>query len=172
MKKFSFLAVFAMALVACDGSHRCEFDEQEQVLRCPERNYRTVSILGKNWFAENARFFTDFSYCYDNDFKMCDNYGRFYTWESSKKACPEGWRVPTRAEFEELLQYGEFEKLGLVHADFATMKTSMSIRERAIASGLVTNMTAPAYMVNADGENVLTEHLNKSIAASIRCVQE
>ncbi len=173
MKKFSFLAVFAMALVACDGTHRCEFDEQEQVLRCPERNYRTVSILGKNWFAENARFFTDFSYCYDNDFKMCDNYGRFYTWESSKKACPEGWRVPTRAEFEELLQYGEFEKLGLVHAGFRYYEDEYVDKGKSDRFWTGDEYDgARAYMVNADGENVLTEHLNKSIAASIRCVQE
>lgn len=69
------------------------------------------------------------SFCYDNDLTNCNSYGRLYTWAAamdsaekfSKNAigcgfgkvcsptypvrgvCPEGWHLPTKAEFDTLL---------------------------------------------------------------------
>lgn len=163
-----------MLLAACDDSHQCKFNEEKQTLRCPEKNYRTVSILGKNWFAENSRFFTDFSYCYQNDFKMCETYGRLYTWESSKKACPSGWRIPTKAEFEELLQYGEFGKLEPVNAGFRYYSDDRYVDEGKAARFWTDDEYdgARAYMIRVDGDEIAAEHFNKSIGASVRCIQE
>jgi uncharacterized protein (TIGR02145 family) len=43
------------------------------------------------------------SYCYNDRPSNCDKYGRLYTWEAAKKACPSGWHLPTKAEFEILI---------------------------------------------------------------------
>jgi uncharacterized protein (TIGR02145 family) len=32
-----------------------------------------------------------------------EDYGECYTWEEAKNACPSGWRLPTREEFDMLL---------------------------------------------------------------------
>ena len=31
--------------------------------------------------------------------------GYLYTWEGAKRACPPGWRLPSKEDFEELLDY-------------------------------------------------------------------
>ena len=45
------------------------------------------------------------NYCYGNDSLMCNFLGRLYLWSAAKEACPENWRLPTKADFEELLNY-------------------------------------------------------------------
>ena len=173
MKKIVLSLMFAAILVACDDAQKCKFVEEDGTLRCPEKNYKTVSILGKNWVAENSNFFTDFSYCYGNGYKMCESFGRLYTWEASKKACPVGWRVPTKAEFLELLQYGEFEKLNVLAAGFRYYEDNYVDREKAARFWTSDEYDGTrAYMMSVEGDEILAEHFNKSIAASVRCIQE
>lgn len=48
------------------------------------------------WMAENLAYEIDgASYCYDDD---CDN-GTLYTYAALETACPSGWRLPTRDDF-------------------------------------------------------------------------
>ena len=35
--------------------------------------------------------------------EYCEEYGRLYTWERARDACPTGWRLPTREDFDTLL---------------------------------------------------------------------
>ena len=42
------------------------------------------------------------SWCYDSDEENCRQYGRLYTWEAAKRACPEGWRLPAEVEWQQL----------------------------------------------------------------------
>jgi uncharacterized protein (TIGR02145 family) len=43
------------------------------------------------------------SWCYDNNISNCTKYGRLYTYETAKNVCPSGWHLPSKAEFETLL---------------------------------------------------------------------
>jgi uncharacterized protein (TIGR02145 family) len=56
----------------------------------------------KTWMAENLKYVTKDSYCYGGQ-QSCDSYGRLYTWEAAKEACPVGWHLPTQREWETLL---------------------------------------------------------------------
>ena len=78
--------------------------------------YKTTQIGGKTWMAENLNYFdieVDIEgaassikndWCYWDKPENCESAGRLYTWKVAQRICPEGWRLPTKADWESLLQ--------------------------------------------------------------------
>jgi len=73
--------------------------------------YKKVTIApeGKNysktWMAKNLNYKTDEgSSCYDDEnTATCATYGRLYNWDVATTVCPDGWHLPTKAEWEALI---------------------------------------------------------------------
>jgi len=69
------------------------------------KKYRTVKIGKQVWMAQNLNYEAEGSKCYNNDSAKAKKYGRLYDWETAMKACPEGWHLPSDAEWDELINY-------------------------------------------------------------------
>lgn len=71
------------------------------------RTYKTVKIGSQNWMAENLKFKSETSGrdCYDEDPLNCDLLGRLYDFQEATDICPEGWHLPSSAEFDTLIAF-------------------------------------------------------------------
>ena len=68
-----------------------------------ERQYKVKIVGDKIWMVQNIRYgLTDAkTQCLLEDMNLCKKYGRFYTHDEAKKACPKGWHLPDDGEWRD-----------------------------------------------------------------------
>ena len=67
-----------------------------------KQTYRLVKIGDRTWFGDNLNFKSEGSFCLDDDENNCMAYGRLYTGDAARSACPSGFRLPKHEDFESL----------------------------------------------------------------------
>jgi uncharacterized protein (TIGR02145 family) len=94
------------------------------------KKYKTVTIGTQTWMAQNLDYFEEWvgptrgNKCYNNKDENCEKYGRLYEWDDAIRLCPDGWHLPTTAEWNTLISF--------VGADAGTkLKSTSDWREGA-----------------------------------------
>lgn len=162
------------------------------------QGYKTTAIGSQIWMAENLNYEMDNSFCYDKDTGNCDKYGRLYIFDAAEKACPGGWHLPSRTEWETLIEAvggtadaGKMLKSstgwnsngnGIDALEFAALPAgSRNASETYSDEGLRSNFwsssessSGGAYYVymfyNLNSANI--NDLDKSNAFSVRCLKD
>jgi uncharacterized protein (TIGR02145 family) len=142
MKKLSILLIIGivvptMLLIGCKKDEESDETTGEFTDSRDGQVYKWVKIGNQVWMAENLNYETPNSWWYDNNSANGDIYGRLYTWaaamngESSSNSvpsgvqgvCPDGWHLPSDAEWTVLTDYlggesvagGKMKEAGTVH---------------------------------------------------------
>ncbi len=101
------IVAFAFLLTSCSESFTDSRDGQ---------SYDVVKIGDLTWMAENLNFETVGSFCPEGDSRNCKWLGRLYSWAEARSVCPDGWRLPTKEDFEALVAATSREAATSVHA--------------------------------------------------------
>jgi len=67
------------------------------------KSYKLMQIGGKLWMAQDIDYAGVTSECYNEQADKCTTNGRLYTFNAAQKACPTGWKLPSREEAQAAL---------------------------------------------------------------------
>ncbi len=151
----------------------------------------TIIIGNQSWMAENLQ--TTFSasgdplngvFAYDDDEDNVEEYGRLYTWESALSACPDGWHLPTNAEWDELITaLGSNAADQLKSGGTSGFEAKMGGRRSESSYGYLGDLGlhwtsteagdhATQKVIVVNEPNVITDNTPKSGGLSVRCLKD
>ena len=112
-------------------NYTCDIETDENCIKDDRdgQTYRIVKIDEQVWMAENLNYEVDSSFCYRDSAEYCEKYGRLYMWAAAvgklesecgfgqtcslpsgniQGACPSGWHLPSKTEWETLLIFADY----------------------------------------------------------------
>ncbi|WP_290763392.1 FISUMP domain-containing protein [Fibrobacter sp. UBA4297] len=152
--------------------------------------YKLIQVGGKLWMAQDLNYAGATSECFNEQEANCASNGRLYTFNSAQRACPTGWRIPTREEAQAALddesipwsysgrcKDGDCNFLGDMGFHWTSgtpQETDKKFSENGGSNGaLIIVEKSPEYMKDKEGEDARFFQVDqKNKRFSIRCVQE
>ncbi len=150
-------------------------------------SYKTTKIGNQIWIAQNFSYQEQFSsWYYDDNPENVKIYGRLYNWESAKNIAPAGWHLPSKKEWEALLDFlgGEgnsaftnmldsgfnvqFSGIRTLNGDYYGMGSSSGFWSST--EGL--NETAWGCFLDKDEKKAAMSNLHKNYGRSVRLVKD
>ncbi|MCL2260361.1 MAG: ankyrin repeat domain-containing protein [Fibromonadales bacterium] len=104
------IAIVAFVIYYCSSgdtkTDKAASTLQEEPIAVPQNKPIKPIVIGKQtWMAENLNDASKGGKCYNNNPSNCEKYGRLYTWEEAKNACPDDWHLPSDAEWTTLTNF-------------------------------------------------------------------
>ncbi|MCL2220452.1 MAG: hypothetical protein FWC23_09970 [Chitinispirillia bacterium] len=145
------------------------------------------------WMAENLDYRADSSWCYANEDSNCVKYGRLYNWSAAMSACPAGWRLSSRADWDDLersagewyagrnLKSGrgwngsdDYGWSALPGGYCFTARVFKNIGEFGYWWSAAEHSKAKSYsrIMRSDYQNMVESAIYKNYAQSVRCVRK
>jgi len=109
------------------------------------KEYKTVKIGDQCWMSENLAFKTTGDcWIYEGIEDYAETYGYLYNWEAAKNVCPDGWHLPSDAEFEKLSNFlggpdaagGKLKEAGTTHWKSPNAGATNSSGFSALSAGM------------------------------------
>lgn len=107
------LSLLIIILAACIKQDENSFSDRRN-----DSTYRLIETADAKWMADNLVYLDKDIYnrgawiwnCEETDFERCGNCSYagqcvFYNWKTAKTSCPDGWHLPGRKEWEDLIAY-------------------------------------------------------------------
>lgn len=176
-----------------DPNKECGVLMQDMRTQSSSRVYKTVKINGLCWMAENLRYDGLSNSGIKSDDPSGEKYGRLYqNYEIVRNnACPSGWRLPTNAEMQSLIDYlGGVNYAGVKakasnywsYVDGINQQNTVGFSALGVTDGQNVNNTGYyAYFVTSEGSYYRLDYNNDAFRyvggwgsgnyMSIRCVK-
>ncbi|MEM9823467.1 MAG: FISUMP domain-containing protein [Bacteroidota bacterium] len=131
-----------------------------------------VQIGQLDWMRQNlSRALPKENWCPNESEADCSKCGRYYTFESALRACPQGWRLPSQAEWSALGQ-DDFKRLGIKACGFYNKATiQVGIIGHYWSGERSGGETAWGFKFKDFGKNRV-DRLFTHFGANCRCVAE
>ncbi len=170
IKLFALIGITALTLTACQKANTCSYNADSNELVCVEKSYKTVNTGDHIWMAENlARLdLTGTSHCYGDSAKNCEIYGSLYPYETAIKICPDGWTLPSQADFEK----ADINALNVIKAGFRYYDGKSADMGVSASFWTADNFDESRAVLVRVTDTAAYEHFNKNISASLRCIKK
>ena len=154
------------------------------------QTYTLIQVGTKLWMAQDINYAIANSECYNESDANCATNGRLYTFNGAQKACPTGWRLPSREEAQTAINNeampwsysgrckdGDCNFMGDMgfHWTSGTPESGdKKFDENGGTNGaLIIVEKSPEYVKDKEGEDRLFFQVDsKTKRFSVRCVQD
>ncbi len=155
--QISIIAIVSMAMMTSLACNKDEYSNNPIVVTYDEplidiegNSYKTIKIGNQIWMAENFKAIKTAvgqniqeAYVYNDDNSNSTSYGRLYTWIAAVQATPSGWHLPTKEEWELLINAsggnsnagGKLKEIGISHWNSPNTGATNASGFTAVAGG-------------------------------------